>query len=143
MALLRKLNEKATEAAVRDFFESEFKHIKAQARINHVDLKSPVISDMPGGPKNGNSVEEKLTNHMQAKVYMEQVRQAINAMPKPEKYFFKYRYIDDMEWIDISELMNMTPRTGQKYIGRALRYFADAFADVHDFRVFYADDLEC
>lgn len=140
MALLRAVNERATEDNVRDFFEREFKRIKAQARMNYVDLKSPVITDMPGSPKHGNSVDEKLSNHTRAQVYIELVRQAINAMPEPEKFFFKYRYIDDMEWIDISELMNMTPRMGQKYIQRAFRYFADAFVDTYDFHVYRSID---
>lgn len=140
MALLRSVNERATEDNVRDFFEREFKHIKAQARMSYVDLKSPVITDMPGSPKHGNSIDEKLSNHTRAQVYIELVRQAINAMPEPEKFFFKYRYIDDMEWIDISELMNMTPRMGQKYIQRAFRYFADAFVDTYDFHVYRSID---
>ena len=45
-----------------------------------------------------------------------------------------------MEWIDISELMNMTPRMGQKYIQRAFRYFADAFVDTYDFHVYRSVD---
>ena len=136
MALLKALNERATEEGVRNFFEHEFKRIKAQAGMSYVDLKSPVISDMPGGPKDGNSTDEKLSYHVQAKTWLESVRRAINAMPAPEKHFLKLRYLDEMEWLDIEEKMNVTSRQGQYYIQRAFRYFADAFADTYDFLVF-------
>ncbi|MFC6178672.1 ArpU family phage packaging/lysis transcriptional regulator [Weissella sagaensis] len=131
------LDEKATIRNVREFFNRELPIIKARAHQAYIDIKSPVWDDIPKSTNVDNGAERKLTNHMQAKQWLTEIVEAINAIPEKLRQFIDYRYMKYKQWIEIEELSGYSRKRGQQLLNEAFLYFADGFTDTYDFRVWH------
>lgn len=135
MALLPELDKRKTRENVRQFFEDEFPRLQQQAHISFVDVKSPIISGMPGGGHDGNATDIKLSIHTQAKVYVHVVLDAFAGMTQPYRHFMELRYFNNLTWDQVCERTGYSTRRGQEIISEAFLMFAEGFADTYDFRV--------
>jgi ArpU family phage transcriptional regulator len=136
LELLPKIDKKATIDNVRRFFENEVERI---ARVAHEDmsgLKSPVISDMPRTQLFGNSVDDRLSKQIEARRLFQQIKDAIYFIKYPYRQILETRYIDGMDWLDMSNKFQYSPRQLMRKRDMAFLYFADAFEDVHDFHIY-------
>ncbi|AIM62882.1 hypothetical protein WS105_0690 [Weissella ceti] len=61
---------------------------------------------------------------------------ACEYMPEPYRTMLKLRYFQKLTWVEIEEIKYHTDRRGQQLIEQAFLYFADAFSDVDDLRVY-------
>lgn len=133
MALFPELNKRQTVDNVRRLFEKELPRLENMAQVS---IGSPTISDMPSAPKSGNTNVDKYTNYVWAKETLAKVRNACEFMPEPYRTMLKMRYFNKMTWVEIEAVKYHTDRRGQQLIEQAFLYFADAFSDVEDLRVF-------
>lgn len=136
MALLPELNKNQTIDNVREFFDREVPRIKVMAGRSYTDVKSPTISDMPGASVYGNSSDEKMSNHTQATVYMNELARAIASMPQQEREFMTLRYLHDLTWLEVEQRTGYSTSRGIQIIQSAFLYFADAYSDVYELRDF-------
>ncbi len=138
MSLLYKeeIDEAATRAKVREFFEEDFPRLQQQAHIDYVSMKSPVISGMPGGGHYGNATDEKYSAHAQAKMYLTAINDAFEGLRQPYRHFMELRYYKQLTWEQISDRTTYSERQGQNIINEAFIMFAFAFADILELRVF-------
>lgn len=74
-----RINEPATIQNAKDFL-SEYQHFHRIELRSVVALQSPVISDMPKGDSKGNSNEDKVISHLDAKMYCATCRNVIQAI---------------------------------------------------------------
>ncbi|MCM0582137.1 hypothetical protein H9L19_06350 [Weissella diestrammenae] len=136
MALLPAINEQATVRNVRHFFDYDFLRLQQMAHISYVSIKSPIITGMPTGETFGNSNDEKVTNYAFANKTLNDVLESCKSMTFPHRDFMELKYFKGMSWIEIQELKGYSESRGYQIIREAFLQFAEAFADVEDFRVF-------
>ncbi|WP_167849515.1 ArpU family phage packaging/lysis transcriptional regulator [Weissella confusa] len=132
----KELDEVATRAKVREFFEDDFPRLQQQAHIDYVSIKSPVISGMPGGGHYGNATDDKYSMHTQAKMYLAAINEAFEGLRQPYRHFMELRYYKQLTWEQISDRTPYSERQGQNIINEAFIMFAFAFADTLELRVF-------
>ena len=131
----KKLDTKQTQGNVRAFFEQELPIIMAQAHINYIDLKSPIIDDMPRSRHVGNAMDNKATNYIQARQWLKEIIEAIKYVPEKPRQFLKYRYLDNLTWTQVEVRSGYSRKRGQDLINDGFIYFANSFIDTYDFRV--------
>ena len=130
------IDEKQTLANVRAFFTKELPIIKAQAHVSFISLKSPVLDAMPRSGDASNRVEDKLTNHLQAKQWLSEIVEVIKCLPEKPRMFLDYRYLQSLQWLEIEQRTGYSTRRGEQLVNQGLMMFANAFIDIYDFRVF-------
>ncbi|MFP7242370.1 ArpU family phage packaging/lysis transcriptional regulator [Pediococcus pentosaceus] len=136
MDLLPEIDEKATIANVRKFFDKDFPRLQVMAHISYVDIKSPIITGMPSQQHYGNLVDDKLTAYANANALLDRVLDACRSMRHPHREFMEKRYFKNMSWLMINQSSGYSPRRCQQIINEAFLQFAEAFQDTEDFRVF-------
>lgn len=136
MILLPEIDENKTASNVEEFFTSDVQQLKRSGNFNVLLPGSPTISDLPTGGTYGNSSDEKITKYIDSKELLEKVIKAIDNMPNKYGDYLKYRYLQDLEWYVVGEKTPYTVRQGQNIIHLSYLWFADAFVQTHDFRVY-------
>lgn len=58
--LVHKLDDKATIKKVRTFFQKDFPKLLNMAHVSYLDVKSPIMSDVPKASTNENSMDNKM-----------------------------------------------------------------------------------
>ena len=130
------IDEKQTLTNVKASFTKELPIIKAQAHVSFISLKSPILDAMPRGGSNENNVEAKLTNHLQAKQWPSEIVEVIKCLPEKPRMFLDYRYLQNMQWLEIKRCSGYSSRRGAQLVNQGLMMFVDVFIDIYDFRVF-------
>lgn len=130
------IDEKQTLTNVKASFTKELPIIKAQAHVSFISLKSPILDDMPRGGSNENNVEAKLTNHLQAKQWPSEIVEVIKCLPEKPRMFLDYRYLQNLQWLEIKRCSGYSSRRGAQLVNQGLMMFVDVFIDIYDFRVY-------
>lgn len=134
------LDEKATIKNVREFFNKELPIIKARAHQTYIDIKSPTWDDVPKSGNVCNGVENKLTNHIQAKQWLAEIVEAINSIPEQPRMFLDYRYMKCLRWLEIEGRSGYSMRRGEQLLNQAFLCFSNTFIDTYDFRVWHGSN---
>lgn len=113
------LDEIATRAKAREFFEDDFSKLQQQSHIDYAGMKSSVISGMPGGGHYGNATDDKYSMHTQAKTYLNKINEAFEGLGQPYRHFTELRYYKRLTWEQISNLTTYSERQGQNIINKA------------------------
>lgn len=136
MALIKEVDEVATIKNVRRFFKYEFPKFQQMAHISYVDVQSPVISGMPSGGSYGNTNDEKVTLHVNAKNILEAVLEACRGMRKPHRDVMELYYFKDWKIYQIQNLLDYSESRIYQIIDEAFLQFAWGFQEVDDLIVF-------
>lgn len=136
VSLLPELNEKQTIKNVKRFFEKDFPKLQNMAHTSFVDMKSPVISDMPLLHGVNNSNEDKFTAHAQAKDLLAKVLQSCSGLDKEHQHVLELRCFKKLSWTAIEDRTGYSNTRNWEQFNEALLQFSWAFADVEDLRVF-------
>lgn len=130
------IDEKQTLTNVKASFTKELPIIKAQAHVSFISLKSPILDAMPRGGSNENNGEAKLTNHLQAKQWPSEIVEVIKCLPEKPRMFLDYRYLRNLQWLEIERRSGYSSRRGAQLVNQGLMMFVDVFIDIYDFRVY-------
>ncbi|WP_054748010.1 ArpU family phage packaging/lysis transcriptional regulator [Lentilactobacillus rapi] len=104
-SLFPEVDEKATVKQVKSFFEHTIPKMERYAHQNIIDIKSPVISDMPKGGQHGNSSEETIVKHLYAQQVLERTVQALGHCTDMSQKIIKRLYFSYNKPYDY-QLMN-------------------------------------
>lgn len=134
---LGKPKQYETYKNVDEFFKGKFDRMQNMAHVSFVDLKSPVISGMPGGnDAYGNSMDEKFSKHVNARIGVNNVLQAARSLRRPYREIIEGRYLRNMTWHQVSERACISERQAQRQLQEACVAFAMAYCDVENFCVY-------
>lgn len=134
--LVHELDDKATIKKVRTFFEKDFPKLLNMAHISYLDVKSPMMSDVPKAITNENTIDNKMNWHNYAIDVLNKVVKAFDGVDKKKRKFIEARYFNHLTWYEITDLTGYSRTQGSKILNDALIEFAWAFADNEDLRVF-------
>ncbi|MEJ1313652.1 ArpU family phage packaging/lysis transcriptional regulator [Latilactobacillus sakei] len=134
--LFPQVNEKATIDKVKHFFKDELP--KAQ-RYSHKDIsgiKSPTVSDMPGGGSVSNHVEDRITQRIYAGQVVDRCREAIECCDAISQQILWSVYVKDNTVMGTQLESGYGETRFRYYKNRACLQFADAFMleDLHVFK---------
>lgn len=134
--LVHELDDKATIKKVRTFFEKDFPKLLNMAHISYLDVKSPMMSDVPKAITNENTIDNKMNWHNYAIDVLNKVVKAFDGVDEKKRKFIEARYFNYLTWYEITDLTGYSRTQGSKILNDALIEFAWAFADNEDLRVF-------
>lgn len=101
-----RINEEATIENAKKFL-SEYRHYHRIELRSVIALQSPVISGMPSGDSKGNTNEDRVISHLDAKTYCATCRHAIEAIESDtyrkilSETYIKPVYNDDLIMSDV------------------------------------------
>lgn len=134
--LVHELDDKATIKKVRTFFEKDFPKLLNMAHISYLDVKSPMMSDVPKAIANENTIDNKMNWHNYAIDVLNKVVKAFDGVDEKKRKSIEARYFNRLTWYKITDLTGYSRTQGSKILNDALIKFAWAFADNEDLRVF-------
>jgi ArpU family phage transcriptional regulator len=134
--LVHELDDKATIKKVRTFFEKDFPKLLNMAHISYLDVKSPMMSDVPKAITNENTIDNKMNWHNYAIDVLNKVVKAFDGVDEKKRKSIEARYFNHLTWYEITDLTGYSRTQGSKILNDALIEFAWAFADNEDLRVF-------
>lgn len=134
--LVHELDDKVTIKKVRTFFEKDFPKLLNMAHISYLDVKSPMMSDVPKAITNENTIDNKMNWHNYAIDVLNKVVKAFDGVDEKKRRFIEARYFNHLTWYEITDLTGYSRTQGSKILNDALIEFAWAFADTEDLRVF-------
>ena len=85
MQLLREVDFKQTRCNARDVLKN-FRRLERMAGRSLIDIKSPIITDMPKAPKHGNKAEDAIIQMMDIEAERDAILAALMA-GMPGKFF--------------------------------------------------------
>ena len=118
------IEEKMTVRRVRSFFTDELPKLQLLA---HVRLSGVNLSDMPAHQSNENMTVDKMTKQVQARMYIDDMVEALSVLPDIERKVIILKYIEGLQWFAISDRLHLSVRRLQEIIQNALNSFGLAF----------------
>ena len=124
MQLLREVDFKQTRCNARDVLKN-FRRLERMAGRSLIDIKSPIITDMPKAPKHGNKAEDALIQMMD----IEAILAALMALSLISRQILYYSFCvpDSFSNYRISREVGYSERSIQRMKSEALIEFAEAY----------------
>ncbi|TDD95030.1 sigma-70 family RNA polymerase sigma factor [Flavobacterium cellulosilyticum] len=72
------------------------------------------------------SIEEEIIDNEQKEFNKNMIREILDIIPKKSRQVFELSRIDGLKYKEISEILNITPKTVENHIGLALKYISKA-----------------
>ena len=72
------------------------------------------------------SIEEEIIDDEQKEFIKNMIREILDVIPKKSRQVFELSRIDGLKYKEISEILNVTPKTVENHIGLALKYISKA-----------------
>lgn len=72
------------------------------------------------------SIEEEIIDDEQKEFNKNMIREILDIIPKKSRHVFELSRIDGLKYKEISEILNVTPKTVENHIGLALKYISKA-----------------
>lgn len=72
------------------------------------------------------SIEEEIIDDEQKEFNKNMIREILDIIPKKSRQVFELSRIDGLKYKEISEILNVTPKTVENHIGLALKYISKA-----------------
>lgn len=123
------LDEKATVKRVREFFTDDLPKLQLMA---HIRLSSVSLDVMPTYHSNDNTAVDKMTKQVQARLYLDDMVEALSILPDIEQKVITLKYIDGLQWFAISERLHLSVRRLQEIMQKALNDFGTAYTETLD-----------
>ncbi|MEK2552519.1 ArpU family phage packaging/lysis transcriptional regulator [Lactiplantibacillus plantarum] len=136
-SLFPEVDEKKTIANVKKFLSVELPKMERVSHQNITNLKSPIISDLPKAPTNGNKAEITIYRKLYAEQVVKRISEAINGCDHISQVLLNRLFVDKSAIYDY-QLMNELGYGNDRYYfykNRACLQFADAYLldDLHSY----------
>lgn len=118
------LDEKATVKRVREFFTDDLPKLQLMA---HIRLSSVGLDAMPTHRSNDNTAVDTMTRQVQARLYLDEMVEALSVLPDIERRVITLKYIDGLQWFAISDRLHLSVRRLQEIMQQALNDFGVAY----------------
>ncbi|MBJ7673527.1 ArpU family phage packaging/lysis transcriptional regulator [Weissella confusa] len=115
-----------TVRRVRSFFTDELPKLQL---LSHVRLSSVNLSDMPANQSNENMTVDKMTKQVQARMYLDDMVEALSVLPDIDQRVITLKYINGLQWFAISDRLHLSVRRFQEIMQQALNDFGIAYAE--------------
>lgn len=123
------IDEKMTVKRVRAFFTDELPKLQL---LSHVRLSSVSLDAMPVHHSNENTAIDKMTRQVQARMYIDDMVEALSVLPDIERKVIILKYIEGLQWFAISDRLHLSVRRLQEIMQNALNSFGLAFLETLD-----------
>lgn len=123
------LDEKATVKRVREFFTDDLPKLQLMA---HIRLSSVSLDAMPTHHSNDNTAVDTMTRQVQARLYLDEMVEALSVLPDIERRVIILKYIDGLQWFAISDRLHLSVRRLQEIMQQALNDFSVAYEGTLD-----------
>ena len=123
------LDEKATVQRVREFFTDDLPNLQLMA---HIRLSSVSLDAMSTHHSNDNTAVDKMPRQVQARLYLDEMVEALSVLPDIERRVFTLKYIDGLQWFAISDRLHLSVRRLQEIMQQALNDFGVAYEGTLD-----------
>ena len=120
------IDEKMTVKRVRAFFTDDLPKLQLLA---HVRLSSVNLEAMPAHHSNENTAVDKMTRQVQARMYLDDMVDALSVLPGIEQRVITLKYINGLQWFAISERLHLSVRRLHEIMQKALNDFGIAYAE--------------
>ncbi|WBL24325.1 RNA polymerase sigma factor [Zunongwangia sp. HGR-M22] len=77
------------------------------------------------------STEEEIIDKEQKEINAKIIQSILNSIPKKSRQIFELSRIDGFKYREISELMDLSPRTVENHIALAMKYISKGLRDFH------------
>ena len=119
------IDEKMTVKRVRAFFTDDLPKLQLLA---HVRLSSVNLEAMPAHHSNENTAVDKMTRQVQARMYLDDMVDALSVLPDMERKVIILKYIQGLQWFAVSDRLHLSVRRLQEIMQTALNDFGIAYA---------------
>lgn len=123
------IDEKMTVKRVRAFFTDDLPKLQLLA---HVRLSSVNLEAMPAHHSNENTAVDKMTRQVQARMYLDDMVDALSVLPDMERKVIILKYIQGLQWFAVSDRLHLSVRRLQEVMQQALNDFGIAYAGTLD-----------
>ena len=120
------IDEKMTVKRVRAFFTDDLPKLQLLA---HVRLSSVNLDAMPAHRSNENTAVDKMTQQVQARMYIDDMVEALSVLPDIERKVIVLKYIQGLQWFAVSDRLHLSVRRLQEVMQQALNDFGIAYAE--------------
>ncbi len=128
MQLLKEIDIKQTRRNAREVLKS-FRRLERMVGRSLIDIKSPIITDMPKTQRHGNKAEEALIQKMDIEAERDAILVALTALSPINRQVLYYCYCvpDGFSNYKISREIGYSERSVQRIKSEALIEFAEAY----------------
>lgn len=128
MQLLKEVDFKQTRENARSVLKN-FRRLERIAGRSLIDVKSPIITDMPKAPKLGNSAENAIVQLLDAETERDAILAALMALSINSRQILYYCYCvpDNYSNYKISREVGYSERSIQRMKSEGLIEFAEAY----------------
>ena len=123
------IDDKVTVKRVCAFFTDDLPKLQLLA---HVRLSSVNLEVMPAHHSNENTAVDKMTRQVQARMYLDDMVDALSVLPDMERKVTILKYIEGLQWFAISDRLHLSVRRLQEVMQQALNDFGIAYAGTLD-----------
>ncbi|WP_029487095.1 ArpU family phage packaging/lysis transcriptional regulator [Enterococcus gallinarum] len=128
MMLLREIDFRRTRQNAKSILRN-YRRLERIAGRSKIDVRSPIITDMPKTPSNGNKSEDAIIQMMDAEAKRDAIVVALLALGIDSRQVLYYSYctVDRYSNVGIAQQMGCSVRTIEDYKATALIEFAEAY----------------
>lgn len=128
IALLREVDFYQTKCNARKILKNYRKWVRIAGK-SMIDIKSPVMSDMPKGDRWGNKAEDGMIQFMEAEAERDAILAALMALGLTSRQVLYYRYCttDSYSNYKIAREIGYSERSVERLMSEALIEFAEAY----------------
>ena len=119
------IDEKMTVKRVRAFFTDELPKLQL---LSHVRLYSVSLDAMPVHHSNEKTAIDKMTRQVQARMYIDDMVEALSVLPDIERKVIVLKYIQGLQWFAVSDRLHLSVRRLQEIMQKALNDLGIAYA---------------
>lgn len=128
MLLLREVDFYKTRNSARKVLK-QYRRLERIAGRSTIDLRSPIITDMPRNAPTGNKTEDAILQRLDAETERDAIICGLMALSLSSRQVLYYSYCTPESYsnIGISSAMGYSVRTIEEYKSEALIEFAEAY----------------
>lgn len=128
IALLREVDFYQTKCNARKILKKYRKWVRISGK-SMIDIKSPIMSDMPKGDRWGNKVEDGMIQFMEAEAERDAILAALMALGIISRQVLYYRYCtpESNSNTKIASEIGYSERSVERLMSDALIEFAEAY----------------
>lgn len=128
MGLLRDVDFNQTRENAKDTL-ANYRRLQRITGRSKIDIKSPIITDMPKSPSHGNKTEDALLQHVNAESELNAIVAGLMSLPLTSRAVLYYSCCDKERWTN--DLIGMEIGYSERQVRRvkedALIEFAEAY----------------
>ena len=118
------IDDKVTVKRVRAFFTDDLPKLQLLA---HVRLSGVSLDALPANQSNENMTVDKMTKQVQARMYLDDMVEALSVLPDIERKVILLKYIQGLQWFAVSDRLHLSVRRLQEIMQKALNDFGLAY----------------